>query len=62
MSNAEHAIENMLVALEQGKTSEEIKAAALTDPNFHHISMSVRECWEIAQYVYYTYLPLAKGD
>ena len=58
MSIAEHLIENALTALEKGKDFEYFKK----DINFEFApSILPEEVWDIAQYVYYTYLPYVKS-
>lgn len=59
MSIAEHLIENALTALEEGKDFEYFKK----DTNFEFApSILPEEIWDMAQYVYYTYLPYFKSQ
>lgn len=59
MSIAEHLIENALTALEGGKDFEYFKK----DINFEFApSILPEEIWDMAQYVYYTYLPYFKSQ
>lgn len=59
MSIAEHLIENALIALEKGKDFEYFKK----DINFEFApSILPEEVWDMAQYVYYTYLPYFKSQ
>ena len=59
MSIAEHLIENALSALEKGKDFEYFKK----DINFEFApSILPEEIWDMAQYVYYTYLPYFKSQ
>lgn len=58
MSIAEHLIENALIVLEEGKDFEYFKK----DINFEFApSILPEEVWDMAQYVYYTYLPYIKS-
>lgn len=59
MSIAEHLIENALTALEEGKDFGYFKK----DINFEFApSILPEEVWDMAQYVYYTYLPYFKSQ
>lgn len=60
MSIAEHLIENALIALENGRDFEYFK----NDINFEFAAPSIlpEEIWDMAQYVYYTYLPYVKSQ
>lgn len=51
MSNAEHAIENALYAIERGVPFE---TWARGDQNLPGISATPEEVWEMAEYVIYT--------
>lgn len=54
MSPCEHLMENALTALEQGKDFEYFK----DDINFEFVpDVKPEDVWEMAQYVYFTYLP-----
>lgn len=58
MSIAEHLIENALTALEKGKDFEYFKK----DINFEFAPyIEPEDVWDMAQYVYYTYLPYFKS-
>lgn len=54
MSPCEHLMENALTALEQGKDFEYFK----DDINFEFVpDVKPEDVWDMAQYVYWTYLP-----
>ena len=58
MSIAEHLIENALVALEKDQDFEYFKK----DINFEFAPyIEPEDVWDMAQYVYYTYLPYFKS-
>ena len=58
MSIAEHLIENALIALEKGKDFEYFKK----DINFEFApSILPEEVWDMAQYVYFTYIPILEN-
>lgn len=50
MSNAEHAIENAVYALERGT---DFKEWAADDPNLEYINAAAHEVWDMAQWVLY---------
>lgn len=52
MSNAEHIMENALMAISKGRSYEEwIKS----EPNKEYVKSDTEEIWEMAMYVYYTW-------
>lgn len=55
MSNLEHAIENALVCIENGKSFKEFAENENSLANLNGISATAEEIWEIAEYVKYTY-------
>ena len=55
MSNLEHAIENALVCIENGKSFKEFAEKENDLGNLNGISATAGEIWEIAEYVKYTY-------
>lgn len=55
MSNLEHAIENALVCIENGKSFKEFAENENSLANLTGISATAEEIWRIAEYVKYTY-------
>ena len=55
MSNLEHAIENALVCIENGKSFKEFAENENSLGNLTGISATAEEIWRIAEYVKYTY-------
>lgn len=55
MSNLEHAIENALVCIENGKSFKEFAEEENSLGNLTGISATAEEIWRIAEYVKYTY-------
>lgn len=55
MSNLEHAIENALVCIENGKSFQDFTENENSLGNLNGISATAEEIWEIAVYVKYTY-------
>lgn len=51
MSNAEHAIENAVSAMEHGREYAEWAAG---DPNLEYLSADPGEIWDMAAWVLYT--------
>ena len=51
MSNAEHAFENAIRALEEGRPFEEWKSI---DISLDYVSATAEEIWDMAQYAVYT--------
>lgn len=51
MSNAEHAFENAICALEEGRSFKEWKD---NDINLGYVSATAEEIWDMAQYAVYT--------
>ena len=56
MSNLEHLVENGLVILENGYSSEEWFNRMSADINWEYVeNITVDDLWEICQYVFYTW-------
>lgn len=59
MTNLEHLIENTLFSIENGeyrnKKYSEIIQTIQSDINYDESTITAEQCWEICQYVYYTY-------
>ena len=55
MSNLEHAIENALVCIENGKSLKAFAEKENDLGNLTGISATAEEIWKIAVYVKYTY-------
>ena len=56
MTNLEHLIENCLCDIEAGKSTEEIMKNIKNDINLKYADITPSQCWEICQYVYYTFI------
>lgn len=54
MTYAEHALENAISALKQGK---ELKEWASRDSNLSALKATPEEIWNMANYIVYTYHP-----
>ena len=59
MSNAEHAIENAVVALEKNIDYE---TWASNDLNLENLQATPDEIWNMAQWVLYNYRPLCQEE
>lgn len=56
MSCLEHLIENAMCKMATQKSWEEIKKSIAEDANLKGAGITAAQCWEICQYIYYTYL------
>lgn len=55
MTCLEHLIENCLVKFE--KNVGEIRESIENDPNLQYAGITADQCFEICQYIYYSYVP-----
>ena len=55
MTCLEHLIENTLCSFEKGKSSEDIHKQIKEDINLEYAGITADQCWEICQYVWFTY-------
>ena len=62
MTCLEHLIENTLANFEQNKSPEEIREAIFKDINLPLAGITVRQCYEICQYVWCTYIYYKYGE
>ena len=56
MSCLEHLIENCLCDIEEGKSPKEVIENIKKDVNLKYADITPSQCWEICQYVYYTFI------
>ena len=55
MTNLEHLIENCLCDFEEGKSTEQIFEDIRKDINLKEAGITPEQCYEICQYVYYSW-------
>ena len=58
MTCLEHLIENTLIAFEKDKSSEDIHKQIKDDINLEYSGITADQCWEICQYVWYTFIDM----
>lgn len=56
MSCLEHLIENCLCDIEEGLSYEQIMKNIKKDINLKYAGITADQCWEICQYVYYSFI------
>lgn len=61
MTRLEHQIENCLFDLKRYKSYEEIRANLERDYQLGNNEITPDQCWEICQYVWYSFIPYLKS-
>lgn len=56
MSCLEHLIENCLCDMEEDLSYEQIMKNIKKDINLKYAGITADQCWEICQYVYYSFI------
>ena len=62
MTFLKYLIENTLCEFKKKKEPDEILLAIERDPNLKYTNINAKDCYEICQYVYCTYLRCAIED
>lgn len=57
MTCLEHLIENCLFDFKNGKSAHQIREGIRKDINLKYAGITADQCFEICQYIYYTWRP-----
>lgn len=62
MTISEHLIENAIERLEMGYDYDDFMASKLLKEQAKQVGISMTDLWYMAQYIYYTYIPIIEGQ
>lgn len=62
MTCLEHLVENCLENFKKGKSPEDIREEIKKDINYEYAGITAEQCYEICQYVWWTFIFCLKQD